>query len=232
MVLKNGQNLKIIFWNTRSFQQRREEIELLLKDIDTFICVESNLSPQTSVHVSGFLTYRQDRITTTGGGILFLIKKSLAFHTIKNVISPDASVEICGIKITKTSPPLDIIACYRSPCLTLSQSFWDTIVQNVNSNNCCLLLGDFNAHNTNWNCRNTDANGTINNQNMIIHNENTTTYIDIHRDISSNIDLIASTNKFAEKINVTALDETLGSNHYPLYVEISAKKNFYKKKNL
>ena len=177
---ENNAALKILYWNTRSFQQRSTEIRKILQDIDILICVETDLKSSVNLRFPGFLCFRKDRIHSEGGGILFLIRNNLAFGELNDINSPDRSVEMCGIKIHTTIPQLDIIACYRSPGLTLSQDQWHTITRNVNNNN-VIFVGDFNAHHVHWNCDNTDSNGhrlseAIDSHNLFLHNENTYTY--------------------------------------------------------
>lgn len=67
--------LKILYWNTRSFKKRREEIEKLLKDIDIVVCVESWLSQDIGVQYPGFVTFRKGRVNSKGGGILIFVRK-------------------------------------------------------------------------------------------------------------------------------------------------------------
>lgn len=231
-----NKNLKIVFWNTRSFIQRRLEIETMLQRVDIFICVESWLTPKNSIRFPGFVTVRRDRVNTRGGGILMLIRKNLAFVTINNLMSPDNSVELCGVHINNVSPPLDIITCYRAPGLTLTQTKWHEILDNVNNRDHCLMMGDFNAHNVIWNCRDTDTNGdrlynSIDSHNLLIQNFDSATHIDIHRNLTSNLDLVLSTPLISDKIRVQVSDETLGSDHFPIFLNIDSKKYFYEKKH-
>ena len=190
-------DLKIFFWNTRSFHQRQTELLSKIHQYDICICVESWLTDKDKVHVPGFVVFRQDRQHSRGGGTIVLIRKNVAFKTIQNFKCPDSSVEICGIHINNVKPSLNILICYRTPGLVLTQEQWDTILDNVNTNN-TILIGDFNAHNTLWNCKHTDSNGnkfnnSINSRNLLIHNYNTFTHIDSHRNKKSNIDLVLST---------------------------------------
>ena len=226
-------NLKILFWNARSFNQRRTELLTKLHEYDVCICVESWLTNKDSVHFPGFVTFRQDRQQSRGGGIIILIRKNLAFKRIENIVSPDSSVELCGIYLNNVKPALNLIICYRTPGLLLTQDQWDTILSNANLDN-VILLGDFNAHNTLWNCKFTDSNGTkfyksIHSHNLFVHNYNTFTHIDTHRNYKSNIDLVLSSLDISNKINVIACDETWGSDHFPLSLEISIEKYHYKK---
>ena len=82
---------------------------------------------------------------------MILIRRHLAYTEIKNLTSPDITVEIEGLTINNLKQPIDIIACYRSPG-TLTQLEWDLVINNVNNNKHTILMGDFNAHYTSRNC--------------------------------------------------------------------------------
>ena len=96
------------------------------------------------------------------------------------------------------------------------------------------MVGDFNAHHHAWNCNKIDLNGEnllecINNHNLFLHNNKTTTYIKPNG-YSSNIDLVFSSINISDKINVSAHDETWGSDHFPLFIQLSLKKKHIRKK--
>lgn len=227
--------LRLLFWNSRSLQKRKHELHSIIINLDIFICVESWLTADTDFNFPGFVTFRKDRQHARGGGILILIRKNIAFTELKDIRSPDQSVEICGIHINNVNPPLDILACYRSPGLTLTQANWNAILRNMQQNN-CIFMGDFNSHNTIWNCRYTDRNGerlatAIDSHNLFLHNENSSTHIDTYRNLKSNLDLIFSSINISDVIDVKVCDETWGSDHYPIYVTVDTEKSFYKKKS-
>ena len=129
-------SLKVMFWNIRSVRQHLFDIETFLKECDILICVESWLRPDIAINFPGFVAFQKDREDTTGGGILILIRKNLAFVEISNIIAPDQAVEMCGIKINSISPPLDVVVCYRTPGLTFSQDDWNAINTMANRKNC------------------------------------------------------------------------------------------------
>ena len=227
--------LKIVFWNTRSFIQRREEVESILQNVDIFICVESWLTPKNTVRFRGFLTFRKDRRNTRGGGILILLRKNLSYSELKELKIPDDSVELYGISVNNVSPPIDLYICYRAPGLTLTQQQWQEIVNNVDDNKHGLFVGDFNAHHKVWNCRYTDLNGerfynAIDKQNLFLHNSDTKTYINMHRNIQSNLDLLLSTPNLSASIAVEVSDKTWGSDHFPVFVKVNTRKYKYEKK--
>ncbi|XP_058810377.1 uncharacterized protein LOC131675415 [Phymastichus coffea] len=233
-------DLKILFWNARSINKRKEELPSLLKDIDIFICVESWLKDKNieneKIIAPGFVQYKKNRTHSTGGGILIMVRKNIAYREIKKIKSPDQSVEVCGIILTNTKPSLDIIVSYRTPGNVLSQEHWHNIIQNINTNRPSILVGDFNAHNTIWNCSYTDKNGerlyeSTDEANLYLHNHNTITRSDFHRNFHSNIDLLFSTQHLAANINVEAKEETFGSDHYPILCSINIEKCTYKRKS-
>ena len=116
-----NKNLKILYWNSRSFTQRQIELQIKLQEIDICICVETWLTEKDQVHFPGFVTYRKDREYSRGGGIIILVRKNLAFLEITNIQTPVNSVELCGIHLNNINPAIDIIACYRTPGFSLSQ---------------------------------------------------------------------------------------------------------------
>lgn len=233
-------NLKLLFWNARGVKNKKEELSKIITNCDILICVESWLSDSVeNFNFAGFKTFRRDRQYAQGGGILMLIRNNLAYHEIINLKSPDPSIEIAGIKITNVKSPIEIVIVYRAPGFTLAQDHWDEILQNINTKKHAILMGDFNAHHVTWNCSKTDTNGTrlfnaIERSNLILHNTNSLTHFSksIDKSISkySNLDLIFSTVGISDKINVNVENETWGSDHFPVNVEVNVEKHIYRKK--
>ena len=209
-ITKSG--LSILYWNARSFLKRKEEIQRVLCKIDILVCVESHLTPNnTNINFPGFVNYRIDRSYSTGGGIILLIRKNIAYKEITTIMSPDQSVELCGLKITNTNPTFNLLVCYRSPGLTLNIDQWDTIFLNLSKNQNNIFVGDFNAHHVVWNCNKIDKTGenlyeNIEKHNLFIHNCDTYTHFD--KTSKSNIDLVLSTNNIADKITTRVVNET------------------------
>ena len=156
-------NLRVCLWNCRSANHKKEQISVMLKSIDILVVIETWLD-QSTTHLNlsypGFNVLRQDRSNKQGGGIAFIIRKNIAYYTLKNFISPHSEFEILGIKITNFKKPLHIISVYKPPDLNLKQEEWDTLFQQCESLKNTLLIGDFNSHNTSWNCEHNDISGT------------------------------------------------------------------------
>ena len=140
-------------------------------------------------------------------------------------------MELAGIIITNVKPCIDLLVCYRAPGMSLSQESWNEIFYNVEKNKFTLLMGDFNAHNKIWNCEKTDSNGdrlheSLTNSNMLLHNFDTLTHIIPNSYTYSNIDLIFSSTNISNKINTKDSDDTLGSDHFPIFINVNRKTIF------
>lgn len=223
-------NLKILFWNSRSILKHKTELECLLSDIDIFIGIETWLKGNHRLNYSNFYTVRQDRIGKIGGGIIFLIRKSLKYSTLDRVSMSNDKYETFGIKITNLQTALNLIACYRIPGNNLSETEWNQLIHTLHvKDDPCIITGDFNAHNTTWNCSHNDVNGyrlanTLEDTDLFIHNTTSLTHIDFYRNKFSNIDLILSSFSIADLIITDTLEDTLGSDHFPIKIVFKTEK--------
>lgn len=227
-------NIRTVFWNGRSDLKHKHELHQILKDIDVLVCVESWLKPGDQFRYPQFNCIRKDRNDRPGGGIIFLIRKNLSYVELTEVTSPDKNVEVCACRITNVVTPFNIVAHYKVPGCTLAQAIWNEIFGNASSTYPSLIVGDFNAHSVEWNCEHSDSNGNrilnaTEDFNLIIHNPHTSTRVDFSRNKFSNIDLVISTVDIADRISVSALEDTLGSDHYPLSITMNIAKNLYRK---
>lgn len=227
--------MRFVYWNSRSVVHRLPELQVLLKNVDVFICVETWLTEAINIQFPGFKTFRKDRIQSRGGGLLMLIRSCLAYEELSDLDSPDVSVELCGVCINNVNPSINVVVCYRSPGLTLSQDQWNVIFNNAKINNNSVIVGDFNSHNRNWNCKHTDVNGTrlensLEINDLFLHNNNTYTYINMYHKVKSNIDLLISTINLSDKIDFMVGEDSMGSDHYPIAFNLNIEKTFYNKK--
>ena len=58
-----NKDLRIVFWNACSIPRRREELEIIMKNIDILICVESCLNHKINdfdVQFNGFIMCRKE----------------------------------------------------------------------------------------------------------------------------------------------------------------------------
>lgn len=140
--------LKILYWNARSLNQRKYELPHLLSTVDIFICVETWLTNSENenggLKIPGFQILRKDRNHAQGGGILITVRNSLDAIELNHIAIKDERIEISGIKITNIIPALDIIACYKPPrdknkkSIILTQEEWHNVVSTVKRNSHCM----------------------------------------------------------------------------------------------
>ena len=77
--------LKLLYWNCRGICSCREELQKRLEVFDVFVGVETNHKNHKKFDLSSFHTYRIDRTHSPGGGIIFLVRKSLKFTPIQDL---------------------------------------------------------------------------------------------------------------------------------------------------
>lgn len=227
--------LRVMYWNARSVNQRKAELEKILVDYDLFVCVESWLTNDDKFEVSGFKTVNLNKMNTRGGGILYLIRNSLKYEVIHEITIQTKKVKLYTIHLANFDPSINIVTCYRIPGQILTQEEWNKIGNTTDHNINTILLGDFNAHNTKQNGKIIDTNGerldyTLDVKNIYLHNANTVTHVDPRTGNTSNIDLILSTMAIADRIQLQACDETYGSDHFPLFFTIDVNTNSFNKK--
>lgn len=227
--------LRILYWNSRSVCDKLEEISKIILDVDVLICVESWLKEGMNFQFPGFNTLRKDRPHSAGGGIVFLIRKTYFYTEIKNLNHAKSSTELCGIEMPNLKEPVAVIACYKPPDISLNDQEWYSILSNSKINSRCLFMGDFNSHNQSWNCSKTDDDGKrlleqSEKFDLFLHNNNSVTRVNKNNHCRSNIDLVFSTTNIAHLLKVKVTDDSLASDHFPIYIEYDAEKYRYYKK--
>lgn len=232
------QDLRILFWNCRSINQRIPELQTIIKNLDILVCVEtwlSTLDNRFDIKFPGFFNIREDRQHARGGGgIRIFVRKNIAYHQLNLSPLPKHEIEYLGIKITNTKPTFNLIAYYRPPGTNLSQDLWDEIFLVKNPNESTLFLEDFNSHHTAWNCNHDDTNGRrifkcLDSHELMIHNSDSLSRLDLHSGNYSNLDLIISNAVLSDKIKTSVHDELWGSDHFPIIINIFVEKFIYHK---
>lgn len=226
----------MVFWNARSIVKHKSELQNLLTNLDIFIGVETWLKPDIPFKHPGFSEVRQDRTGRPGGGILFLIRNDIKFTKQNAQANLSYAFESCTVTISNVVPSFKITACYRAPNTNPSQSDWDNFFSVVNDSEPHVVVGDFNAHSRMWNCAQDNSQGnylcnSISGLDLILHNTNSSTHIDYHSGNLSNLDLIFSSNDISDTIQVEVLDDTWGSDHFPININIKTNKTIFRLPN-
>lgn len=233
---KTRRKLKILYWNCRSFDHRQVELQTLINDVDILVCAESRLKPKDNRPRTfpGFYTIRKDREYSTGGGLLVAIRKNIAYKQIETPDISDRLIESIGFQITNSIPAFNLYAFYKPPRTTLNSSDWDEICALSSPPHQSIIIGDFNAHHQAWNCKENDRHGdklfdSVVTYDLIVHNTDTITRYDEHSE--SNIDLVLSSTSLSDNIKVSVMDETYGSDHFPVLTQVAIEKHIYNKRS-
>ncbi|OXU18750.1 hypothetical protein TSAR_014571 [Trichomalopsis sarcophagae] len=228
--MHTNKNTKILYWNPRSIVNKKEELIRITENIEICIIVESWLNDRhKNFNIPSFKTVRKDRNYGNGGGILILLRNNFAFKPRSFRRTRRRNYYKCKSKnrINRMLPTPGIVsgAAYQ----------WEVILNNVKDNSNTLFVGDFISHHFSWNCNKNDSNG-VNlyngyiNKNLFLHNSTTITYTQPYNDYESNIDLVFSSNRLSDKTNVHVEDDTMGSDHYPITIDIILERELYYKR--
>lgn len=144
---------------------------------------------------------------------MICIHKRIKYKVIKNLILP-SKVEGIGIKVSVHGQDIKFMVIYRSPVGSnlVKTKEWERPFKQFNSNS-TIVLGDFNAYNIIWNCKNTDSNSSVlfetsTNYSFYVVNYDTLTRIgETHQD-SSNIDLVFCTGDILKDISYDQLEDS------------------------
>lgn len=148
-----------------------------------------------------------------------------------------SKVEGVGVKVGVDGRYINFVVIYRSPggYNIIKAKEWERLFKQFN-NSSTIVLGDFNAYNIIWNCKNTDPNGSIlfetsTNNGFYIINYDTLTRIGEAYQDPSNIDLAFCTEDILKDISYDQLEDSWGSDHHPVEYKLNYKIEIYKKKN-
>lgn len=149
-------NLNLLNWNANGINNKKLELTYFLNDkkINLACITETHLKSDVTFNISGYSVVRTDRSNANGGGVLILIEKSIPFIKVNLPHTP--GLETIAIKFPLNNRLITLIAAYKPPKSKISDSNISALFQ---MNSPTLLIGDLNAKNTIWGCRNTNTAG-------------------------------------------------------------------------
>lgn len=150
---------------------------------------------------------------------------------MEDIILNVTSIEILGVNIQDLDREINCFAIYRRPG-SVERSTWRNIIQILKKYKNVLLIGDFNAYNTIWNCNDTDKNGEILQEEMeeegfFVINRSILSRISEGGSTPSNIDLMFSSEDIFEIISYKQIEDSWGSDHYPIEYKIEINRKRY-----
>lgn len=167
---------------------------------------------------------------------MIIIQKDLKWEPIlqKDIGSKIKGFETIGIKLKGEVGNRHIIGMYRKSGKRENKSTWEKLLKNKKKEEIWIIGGDFNAHNTIWNCNNTDINGynlnvSMEEKGLYIINDKTETWIgDVKRN-PTNLDLFFASEEISDDMKYRQEEDTWGSDHFPVIVSIKFMNKSYKK---
>ena len=133
-------------------QQKNPLTERLhAENIDVACIQETHLNTNHRFTIRGYQTLKMNREGRHKGGVLILVKNSIAAKDFQ--VDTNGEAEIHSVKITVDNSVLTIFNLYCPSDKDLSLQAMERPTEN------CLLIGDFNSHSTSWGYDETEQRG-------------------------------------------------------------------------
>lgn len=149
----------IAYWNANGVSNKKIELEHFLKEknIDVMIIVETFLKPGQRFNVNNYSCCRLDRLVSTKGGILILIKRNIKYDFMSSFKLE--VVEALGIQLRTSNGLLSIVGAYHPGSNKTISKFRSDIKRLTKIRNNFIICGDLNARHRMWNCASTNSAG-------------------------------------------------------------------------
>ena len=199
---------------------------------ETLLTSKSNLRP-----TPGYSVFRKDRDNDKlGGGLLFLIHKSISWEPINiiNIPNGDKNTEVLSIAITGGTQDLLLHNIYIPPVSSCETNYSPPVANLLTNNSNTIVGGDFNAHHENWYSKGTEDNrgrmiaDLIDNSNFGIANEHLDTRVTTNN--ISSPDITLATSDILPYIDWSTA-YSLQSDHLPIIIKLKADLNFIPSKD-
>ena len=179
---------------------------------------ETKLMPhQKDPNTANFTLVREDRDRNKGGGLAFLVHKTIQFQQLHD-LPKDNHLESQGIKVNNTN----IVNLYVPPSSSCSNGYTASILPFLQMKD-TIILGDLNAHDTLWHSSLSDDRGKdladeIGNSDFGAINEDNPTRLPSNGQPSSPDVSLASLNLLP--YTSWEVRTNLGSDHLPIIIKI------------
>lgn len=240
--------LKIIQCNIQSLDKHKIELQRTLSvyDYDVALLSETwtklELETTSKYRISNYHHLLHSRPDNYGGAAVFL-KNNFAFYTLALPAVSDYTQAV-AMKIISTN--IVIVSIYVSPSVP-NNVFEDDLTRILNclrQHKKVVIGGDLNAHHYVWGNENTDRRGEIlmnliSNENMILLNDGSSTYVPLQMNRNPTaIDITISTASVFPDTSWKVLDFGIGSHHMAIETRIELDKRiktikyFYNNKSI
>ena len=214
----------LLQWNCRGLKHNFNELKLLISAHNPIaICLqETYLKESENLNVKNYSLYNYYANQENGkasGGVSILIRNDIAHKEI----DINTNLQVKAVTLT-TNKQFTLCSVYLPPQKRVDGAELDNIIQQLPG--AYMLLGDFNAHNTLWGCRNINNKGKmmedfIGRNEIVFLNNKEPTYIHPGFKTLSTLDLALCHPTLGLDFNFSVLSDLYGSDHFPVILTSS-----------
>lgn len=212
-------------WNSRSILHKKEELISFIEseNNDCILISETWLTQQDRFNLSGYISFRNDRSHSMGGGVMILIKPK--FKPVQFPITTNNDIiEIIAIKIEINNLFLVIGSVYIPTQNNVSTADLCHILEQPDTP--FIFGGDFNAHHTSWGCIENKSRGyslieALDQTNNVFLNDGSITRIAAPPNRHSAVDLTICSSSLGLDADWTVLPTMGTSDHIPIKLVIN-----------
>ena len=210
----------ILQWNCRGLRTRAEELKVLIKDHDPkIICLQETKLGEESYNPG--LNYSFYRSPPPTGDQAKDSAAIIAHKSIRHLHYPlQTSLQAVAVRFT-LEKQFTVCSIYLPPEPDFTNHEIQSLIDQLPTP--FLLLGDFNAHNPLWGGLSTTPEGRIiediiDNNDILLSNDGSMTYHDIHSNRKSAIDLSLCSREIHLDYTWNVDEYLHGSDHYPIHL--------------
>ena len=215
-------NYNIIQWNLNSFKSKKYRLEY---NVDIVALQETKNDVNNEIKIKGYKVYQEDR-NTRGGGVLLAIHKNIPSSRL-NIVT---NLEAVACTVFYCNKQINICNIYLPEHAIVNRDVLNDLLNSIP--NPKLILGDVNAKHPAWGSSITSPRGTLLidrflNHDLMILNDMSPTRYDKNKNVYSHIDITCCSVSLADKFNWRVLENTYGSDHFPIMISNSLNQLYY-----
>ena len=218
--------LTILQWNAQGFNNHGRELAQYLQGTDQLfhvLCIQETwFQPENKMILPGYDCFSRHRENQARGGCALYIHNSLYYE--QPIFDDDYEIQHARLRV---GGELFLLVNFYNPCQKLNDNILKRLVVNIDENDKCVILGDFNSHNILWGSKINDCNGKIVDKFVMDHdllllNDGTGTRIDPHSGKLSSLDLSFVTPNLGSRCLWKVMPYTFRSDHFCILIQIQS----------
>lgn len=226
MMAKSNDPFTILSWNSRSILSKKHDFNQILISygVDVALVQESWLTDDKLINFQNYQVIRADNFTVHGHrGLMTLVKDNISCEVVPHPTTL-SGVELLVVELKLPNGLLKVVNLYAPPSLNTYDLDWDALFVEFSSTP-TIISGDFNSHHTIWGSEHCDSKGTnlmnsITNSNLVVMESDKPTRVTKPNESKSATDLSVFSPSLSDKIQLTVLEDTLGSDHFVMKLDI------------